>query len=268
MRLLTIIIVFGLLKTADAKSLYEKEQNNETVHKTILIGNVTEISYGLGRLQPEDIWGETYNSFSNPRHSSWAVNQYFLLNNYLVQSGVEFNSTKADYALEYHWDSITYRQEWVNDTINTHYYVVDGEWIAEHVIDQYLVSKTDTLEKTISYKSTNQISSITIPINLGYRWRFEKFALYLKMGARFNYITTAKGKVFVTEGQKWQDFNESFEKKFYYSAATSIALEYLVCDFGSLILEPEYRYSWYSRVNQGYNNHSQFGIKVGIQIWF
>ncbi len=243
--------------------------NDSDKVKTILIGNVTEISYGYNWFNPEDIFGYTLNQYSESQSHTLTLSQYFIINNCLLQSGFEFNMFQAASSAIKTWDSINSSQITVYDTINTHYLIDDGDSIPEYVIEQRTITQSDTIGVAIANNIINKISCFTIPLNLGYRWRFDKFALYLKVGSRFNFITSSKGKIYDAKNDGWVKLNDLIQKKFYLSGTACLALEYPFSVLGSVIIEPEYRYNLYSRVNPVFaKNFQQFGLKMGVQFWF
>lgn len=243
---------------------------NDSVNtKTTLIGNVTELSYGYNWFNPEDLFGHSVNQYTAQQARSITLTQYFIINNFLIQSGVEISMYQANYSSYSAWDSIVSSQITVYDTINTHYYIVDGDSIPEYVIEQYTSTQKDTIGEGTTNNITNKISCFTIPLNMGYRWRFNKFALYMKVGSRFNFISSSKGKIYTAKSDDWFELSDLIQKKFYMSGTASLAFEYPFSALGSLIIEPEYRYSWFSRINPAFvNNYQQLGVKMGVQLWF
>lgn len=280
MRSITIFYILSiiLINTSFANTVTQSElkdsltaltEVNNIVPETIHIGNVTELLFGYSQFKPQNIWDEFGGNYKNMQSNTLTLTQYFIVNNFLIQSGIELNLYKADYSVHNSWDSIYSETIQMIDTINTHYYIVDGDSIPEYIIDQYTIVKNDTIAQTVNYNGTNKISCLTIPLNLGYRWRFEKYALYFKIGTRFNFITSSKGKVFLTNSNEWVELNNLIKNKFHISGTANLAFEYPFSAIGSVIIEPEYRYSWYSRVSPGFTkNYHQFGVKLGIQFWF
>lgn len=264
-------VVYGnfFYKQASNFFVQGKKQEDSTVYKTVLIGKVTEISYSYSFINQESFLGDSINNFTNHNVHSWALTQYFIVNNFLIQSGIEYSTTTTGYLLNYSRDSVFSKQVMVYDTINTHYYIVNGDSIPEYVIDQYYITETDTIVNQVIKTDENEITCVIIPLNIGYRWRFDKFALYGKIGTRFNFITQTTGKVFLSDNLEWVKFEKKIEKKFYCSATASMAFEYPFSALGSVIIEPEYCYSWFSQVNSGFTqNYHRFGVKLGIQFWF
>jgi hypothetical protein len=279
MRLALFIFIFAISIKAACNTLYYTTIRNDSINlekeddvpeaKTILIGNVTEVTYGYNWLFPEAIYLDSLNAAGSARMHSVALTQYFIVNNFLIQSGLEYNALSSNYAFDNRSINITSRQVEIIDTINIHYYIVNGDSIPEYVTDKYTITENDTVVSGLKYKGTIKSSLITIPLNIGYRWRFEKFALYGKIGARFNFITSTKGKVYFAGKKLWEDMSNQIDKKFYVSGTASVVFEYPFSVLGSLIMEPEYRYSFHSGVNpEVARNYHQFGIRLGIQFWF
>lgn len=276
MRFLLVLIIFSTIAfhAVCGNFIYiqtpkDTINSNEPEVKTILIGNVSEASFGYFGFIPKSIMGDSINGFDNPRMRSWSFTQYFIINNYLVQTGLEFNTIESDYKIDFSNDSVTTTQVWINDTINTHYYIIDGERVPEHVIKQKLINRTDTLKNTVSKNEKNRIKIFTIPVNLGYRWRFDNFAIYAKAGARFNFVRSVSGQVYDAKNKDWLELDSETKKKFFLSGTASLAFEYPFSALGSVILETEYRYCWNKRTNTTLiKNYSQFGVKLGMQVWF
>jgi hypothetical protein len=222
---------------------------NATEKKPLLIGNVTELTVGRNWQFSNTIYENSATNFGTPHTNTFGLSHYFIINNFLVQSGGEYGITSTDLSLDYQWDSVYTSQVLVDDTIGTHYYILNGDSVAEYIIDQYYISQTNTEEKRIVYEAVTKTHQITIPLYFGYRWRYEKFAFYAKLGTKFNFITQTTGKIYLADNQEWIQLSEKVENKFYYSAAASIAFEYPFSRLCSFIFETDYHYNWHSHVN-------------------
>jgi len=269
--LLFLLFSIGIQEIAVADSNPKKETDSViggNDKPALLIGNVTELSWGYQKFSPAPFFEGTIARYRYSSINAFSATQYLIINNYLIQSGLEYSVLASKYELNYSWDSVFQKEIQIFDTINTHYYIVNGEPVAEYVVDSYPATIADSVRKAIENTGTNKIQRITIPVNVGYRWRFDNFALYAKLGARFNFITQSSGKIFFANAREWVLFEEKINKTFYYSASVSIAYEYPFSALGSFIVEPEYCYSWYSRINTGFTkNYHRFGVKLGIQLW-
>ncbi len=272
--LVSIFLLLGLVFKTDGRDILQNDfviDSSKTTKdkKPLLIGNVTELSAGYILLYSNPFYNDSVVDFKSSNTNSFCLSQYFIINNYVFQTGIEYSIATTDFSIDYYWDTVYTSQILVNDTIGVHYYISNGDSLPEYIIDQYYTTQTNTDEKSILYKSISKSHCLTIPVNVGYRWRYEKFALYAKVGARFSFITQTTGKIFLASNKEWVQLDKKIENKFYFSASASVAFEYPFSSLCSLILEPEYRYNWYSRVNSSFaeNNH-QFGMKLGIQFWF
>jgi len=234
---LTILLI-TIITYQINNGLFAQEQEKT---KTIYLGYITEVAVGQSTLYN----AKPFQQISQlPNEKSIQLSQYIVLNNFFVQLGVclnqaSFSSTQQKIK-QYNFTRY--------DTINTHTYIINGQHISESVVNQ----TEYTVDSIYHVTGTDNQSFISIPINIGYRWRFRHYALYAKFGMRTNIISSSN----------YYNGTKHTTNHIRYTAQTSAIIEIPLTQLFSIMVEPNYAQDF----NKALYKH-QLGIRVGLQLW-
>jgi hypothetical protein len=241
---------------------------DDIVYKTLLLGYVTEFTYSPYISFVPGKNNQFRDSYKNLSGNSFSLTQYFIVNNYLAQVGIKYSELKGNYDINDHWEEVNIISYTAYDTINTHYYIVNGDSIPESVVDSFGLTSPDTTRFNNTYQGENIIRFYSIPINFGYRWRFENFAIYLKAGLAINIIESQKGYYYSFDEHNIVTLKEYSDLNMFYSASASVMLEYPFSRYFSLVLEPYYSKNFSFSSTQYFRKTNNLGLNFGLQFWF
>lgn len=260
--ILLSLILSNFCKLSSAS--YAKEEASDT--DTLYLGYITEFTYGRVSDLPFQVkdFSILYGSVQNS--SAYKLSQYFLINNWLFQIGFEYSCITKSVNITNIAPSFVTRDVLRTDTINTHYYIIDGERYAESVVETFVDEITEFAPILEQKKLNHTISYFSVPINFGYRWRFNYLALYLKMGASIHYVNQSFEYNMQSAPLFYNELNTS---NYFYSASVSTAIEVPISYRLSFILEPSYKFlKLNSTIQQSIVYRNQSSLSIGIQYWF
>ncbi len=240
---------------------------DEVQYQTILVGFTSQLTYSQFSMSLNSLNNQVQNSFSFSPGYSLELTQYFLVNNYFIQTGCSYNHIQGQYDINDSWWIFFQKAITLLDTLNTHYYVIDGDSVPEYITQPYEEEVVDSNMVHFKEQGKNVINSIGIPVYLGYRWRFKKIAVYFKTGISFNFIQYISGKDYNFKEHLANNLHDKAKKTMFMTIMLGTTVEYPFSNSFSVILEP-YFMKTFKNNNSYLFNHSGYGGKIGLQYWF
>ncbi len=200
---------------------------------------------------------------------SASVSQCIVVNNYLLQAGINYTNLHSSFHYEKYSMDINTGSYNVIDTINIHYYIINGDSVPEVVTEQRTVDYSDTARNHIHLKGRQRYQFLNIPVLFGYRFRAEKFAIHVKAGVVVQLLLSARGEIIDQSSLTLNKLQEVAPKKTSVVSIMSIGFEYPFSRYFSIYAEPVFHKGLSGfKQNPQIKNVNKFGVNLGLQYWF
>jgi hypothetical protein len=199
------------------------------------------------------------------------------LNGFIFQTGIGSFLLKTDFTSSESTISV--------DTSGSHYNYTDSSFIVFDSsctcttsvtihIDSTWISAHDTIVTKQPVTATNQVSYLTLPFLIGYRFSIGKLDLEIKAGTSISMLNTVKAKLISpVDGtiENYGDKSNSPFRKSYWSIIGSAAIHYNLSNRLSVFVQPAMKYGLNSIYKDNYpltkkiNSNS---VVLGLRIHF
>ena len=264
-------VVYDTIRLNDDTTIIKKKViMKEVIEKQPLaIGYYTEANFSPVFTSTQYI-NHFFDSISTSLSGySTSVTQCMVVNNYLVQAGFNYTYLHSSFKYEKYSVNINSGTYNVIDTINIHYYIINGDSVPGMITEQRTVDYSDTTRshKHLSGKQTYQF--LNIPILFGYRFRAEKFAVHVKAGLLFQFLLSARGEILNQSSLTLDNLKDVAQKKSSVVSLISIGFEYPFSQRFSLYAEPVFQKDISGfKQNPQIKKVDRFVVRLGFQYWF
>ncbi len=206
---------------------------------------------------------------TNLRGYSTGICQNIIINNYLFQIGITYLNLRSSFDYQKYNRTINTGSYEVLDTINVHYYIINGDSVPGILTEPRIVHYSDTSVTYNHLAGKQEYHFINIPVLVGYRFRAEKFAFYIKTGVYFQVLVASNGQVIEPSSLTLNKLADVVKKKCTVTSIFGLGIEYPFSNRFSVMIEPVFH-----KDISGFNQNSQiknadkFGVQVGLQYWF